>query len=86
MSKTQTVRAAALAASRRFRNRRAPAWWSLSECPYAIVFQLHNDALEVPFERLWRAVELVLGRDVEPSEFLHPMRLRSEIESLLRPK
>lgn len=64
--------------------RRAP-WWTDTDDPYILaVQQLRDPWCWVPFARLRAAVELVLGRAVEPYELEQPNQLLREIKNLGR--
>lgn len=84
-----TVAAAAMAVQpddfiiERARGKYVYAWW-LTDDPYLLAdCQLKEPVLLVEFGRLREAVELVLGRDVQPFEFTHPEKLLEEIRGLV---
>lgn len=59
-------------------------WWD-SDDPYVIApRQLLEPVLLVPFDRLKKAVELVLGRDVAAAEFIDREKLFEELHALTR--
>lgn len=64
---------------RRARSKYSGEWWASTD-PYLIAtLQLREPVLLIPFARFQESVELVLGRQVRPEEFIAPGTLLSEV-------
>lgn len=70
-------------ARQRAKARHVFPWWESDDAYTIFRGQLNEQVMLVPFARLCEAAELVLGRNVQPYEFLNPQKLLTELQELM---